>query len=85
MTLSDDDLVTNNLRYFSQLVGKYKLGYGIDLRFQCGYSWRFFYLGDMFILKRASLIQEFPSKSSEKQQFFDGDLSYREKKSRITR
>ena len=43
---SDDDLVTNNLRYFSQLVGDYKLGYGINLNFNVGKVGDSSYLGD---------------------------------------
>ena len=33
---SYDDLINNDLRYFSQLIGNYKLGYGIDLNFNVG-------------------------------------------------
>lgn len=75
---SNDDLVTNDLRYFSQLVGNYKLGYGIDLKFNVGKVGDSSYLGDYVY----SEDREFNSKISlrktvvEKQQFFDGDLSY---------
>ena len=57
---SDDDLASNNIRYFSQLVGNFQLGYGIDLNFNVGK------VGDpliweiMFTLKRVSSIQKFP-------------------------
>ncbi|MDC3002500.1 hypothetical protein OAZ20_00280 [Paracoccaceae bacterium] len=76
--LSDDDLVTNNLRYFSQLVGKYKLGYGIDLNFNVGTVGDSSYLGDYVYSEESEFNSEISLRKTivEKQQFFDGDLSY---------
>ena len=42
---SDDDLVNNDL-IFSQLVGNYQMGYGIDLNFNVGKVGDSSYLGD---------------------------------------
>ena len=75
---SDDDLIDNDLRYFSQLVGYFKLGYGIDLNFNVGKVGDQLYLGD-YVYSEES---EFNSKISlgkttvKKQQFFDGNLVY---------
>ena len=43
---SDDDLVNKELRYFSQFVGDFKLGYGVDLNFNLGKVGDQSYLGD---------------------------------------
>lgn len=76
--LSDDDLVKNDLRYFSQLVGSYKLGYGIDLNFNVGKVGDSSYLGDYVYSEESEFNSEISLKKTivEKQQFFDGDLSY---------
>ncbi len=76
--LSDDDLVRNDLRYFSQLVGSYKLGYGIDLNFNVGKVGDSSYLGDYVYSEESEFNSEISLKKTivEKQQFFDGDLSY---------
>ena len=43
---SDDDLMRNDLRYFSQLVGYFELGYGVDLNLNAGKVGDNSYLGD---------------------------------------
>ena len=75
---SDDDLVTDNLRYFSQLVGSYQLGYGIDLDFNLSKIGDSSYLGDYVYSEESELNSEISLKKTivHKQQFFDGDLSY---------
>ena len=55
-----DDLVNNDLRYFSQLVGNYQLGYGIDLTFNVGNVSDSSYLEITYILRIANSIQKFP-------------------------
>ena len=75
---SNDDLEVNKLRYFSKLVGNFKLSYGIDLNFDVGSVSDASYLGD-YVYADAS---EFDSEISigktivENDRFFDGDLSY---------
>ena len=80
--LSDDDLVANNLRYFSQLVGNYQLGYGIDLNFNVGKVGDSSYLGDYAYSEESEFNSEISLKKMivEKHQFFDGDLSYKREK-----
>ena len=80
--LSDDDLVANDLRYFSQLVGNYKLGYGVDLNFNVGTVGDTSYLGDYVYSEQSEFNSEISLKKTivEKQQFFDGDLSYQREK-----
>ena len=75
---SDDDLVNNDLRYFSQLVGNYQMGYGIDLNFNVGKVGDSSYLGDYVYSEESEFNSEISLKKTivEKQQFFDGDLSY---------
>lgn len=75
---SYDDLVNNDLRYFSQLVGNYKLGYGIDLNFNVGKVGDSSYLRDYVYSEESQFNSEISLKKTiaEKQQFFDGDLSY---------
>ena len=76
---SDDDLVNNDLRYFSQLVGNFQLGYGIDLNFNVlGKVGDTSYLGDYVYSKESEFNSEISLGKTivEKQQFFDGDLSY---------
>lgn len=75
---SDDDLVNNDLRYFSQLVGNYQIGYGIDLNFNVGKVGDSSYLGDYVYSEESEFNSEISLKKTfvEKQQFFDGDLSY---------
>ena len=80
---SDDDLVNNDLRYFSQLIGNFKLGYGVDLNFDIGKVGDTSYLGDYVYSEESEFNSEISLGKTivEKQQFFDGDLSYqREKK-----
>ena len=75
---SEDDLVNNDLRYFSQLVGNYELGYGIDLNFNVGKVGDASYLGDYVYSEDSEFNSEISLRKTivEKQQFFDGDLSY---------
>ena len=77
-SFSDDDLVNNDLRYFSQLVGNYKLGYGIDLNFDIGTVGDSSYLGDYVYSEESEFNSEISLKKTivQKQQFFYGDLSY---------
>ena len=79
---SDDDLVSNDLRYFSQLVGNLKLGYGINLNFNAGKVGDTSYLGDYVYSEESEFNSEISLGKTivEKQQFFDGDLSYNRKK-----
>ena len=75
---SDDDLINNDLRYFSQLVGNYQMGYGIDLNFNVGKVGDSSYLGDYVYSEESEFNSEISLRKTivEKQQFFDGDLSY---------
>ena len=75
---SYDDLVNNDLRYFSQLVGNYKLGYGIDFNFNVGKVGDSSYLGDYVYSEDSEFNSEISLRKTivEKQQFFDGDLNY---------
>ena len=75
---SDDDLVNNELRYFSQLVGNYQMGYGIDLNFNVGKVGDSSFLGDYVYSEESEFNSEISLKKTivEKRQFFDGDLSY---------
>ena len=79
---SDDDLVNKNLRYFSKLVGNYQLGYGIGLNFNVGNVSDSSYLGDYVYSEESEFNSEISLRktSVEKQQFFDGDLSYQREK-----
>ena len=80
--LSNDDLVTNGLRYFSQLEGNFKLGYGVELNFDIGKVGDSSYLGDYDYSEESEFNSEISLGKTivEKQQFFDGDLSYRKEK-----
>ena len=75
---SDDDLVKNDLRYFSQMVGNYQMGYGIDLNFNVGKVGDSSYLGDYVYSEESDFNSDISLKKVivEKDQFFDGDLSY---------
>ena len=75
---SYDDLVNNDLRYFSQLVGNYQLGYGVDLNFNVSNVSDSSYLGDYVYSEDSEFNSEISLKKTivMKQQFFDGDLSY---------
>ena len=75
---SEDDLVNNDLRYFSQLVGNYKLGYGIDLNFNLGKVGDTSYLGDYVYSEESAFNSEISLGKTivKTQQFFDGGLSY---------
>ena len=75
---SDDDLASNDIRYFSQMVGKYKLGYGVDLSFNVGKVGDSSYLGDYVYSEESEFDSEISLRKTivEKQQFFDADLSY---------
>ena len=69
---SDDDLMNNDLRYFSQLVGNYQLGYGIDLNFNVGKVGDASYLGDYVYSEESEFKSEISLRKTivEKQQFF---------------
>ena len=60
------------------MVGNYKLGYGIDLNFNVGKVGDSSYLGDYVYSEESEFNSEISLKKTivEKQQFFDGDLSY---------
>ena len=75
---SYDDLMGNDLRYFSQLTGRFKLGYGIGLNFDVGKVSDTSYLGDYVYSKESDFDSEISLGKTvvENQQFFDGELSY---------
>ena len=75
---SDDDLVNNDLRYFSQFVGNFRLGFGFDLNLNVGKVSDMSYLGDYVYSEDSEFNSEISLGNTvvEKQQFFDGDLSY---------
>ena len=75
---SRDDLKGNKLRYFSQLVGDFKLAYGIDLNFDVGSVSDTSYLGDYVYSDQSEFNSEISIGKTivETDQFFDGDLSY---------
>ena len=76
--ISDDDLMVNNLRYFSQLTGHFELGYGIDLNLNVGKVGDTSYLGDYVYSEESDFNSEISLGKTivEKQQFFDGNLTY---------
>jgi len=80
--LSNDKLKRSDLRYFSQLVGDFDLGYGVDLNFNAGKVSDTSYLGDYAYYEESDFDSEISLGKTviEKQQFFDGDLSYQRKK-----
>ena len=75
---SDDDLIGEDLRYFSQIVGNFKLAYGIDLNFNAGKVGDASYLGDYIYFDESDFDSEISLGKTvvDKQQFFDGGLSY---------
>ena len=75
---SNDDLERNKLRYFSQLVGNFKLAFGIDLNFDVGSVSDTSYLGDYVYSDQSEFDSEISIGKTivETDQFFDGDLSY---------
>ena len=74
---SDDELVNNALRYFSQLVGNFHLGYGLDLNFDIGKVGDTSYLGDYGYSDESDFNSEISlRKTIVEDQFFDGSLSY---------
>ena len=79
---SDDDLKVQDLRYFSQLIGQFKLGYGVDLNFNAGKVGDNSYLGDYAFSEESDFNSEISLGKTivEKKQFFDGDLSYMREK-----
>ena len=83
---SDDDLVSDDLRYFSQLIGNFRLGYGIDLKFNAGKVGDKSYLGDYVYSEDSDLNSEVSLGKTvvQKQQFFDGNLSYLREKDQGT-
>ena len=80
---SDDDLGYSDLRYFAQLIGNFKLGYGIDLNFDAGKVGDTSYLTDYVYSEESDFDSEISLGKTvvAGRQFFDGDLSYlRERK-----
>ena len=75
---SDDDLAGRDLRYFSQIVGHFDLGYGFDLNFNAGKVSDTSYLGDYVYNEESDLNSEISLGKTVvgKKQFFDGDLTY---------
>ena len=75
---SNDSLVRNELRYFSQIVGSFQLGYGIDLKFDIGKVGDTSYLGDYAYSEESDFNSEIVIGKTAvvKQQFFDGNLTY---------
>ena len=75
---SNDNLERNKLRYFSQLVGNFKLAYGIDLNFDVGSVSDTSYLGDYVYSDQSEFDSEISIGKTivETGQFFDADLSY---------
>ena len=71
-------MVNKELRYFSQFVGDFKLGYGVDLNFNLGKVGDQSYLGDYGYSEESEFNSEISLEKTivEKRQFFDGDLSY---------
>ena len=61
---STDDLVENELRYFSQLVGNFKLSYGIDLMLNVGKVGDTSYLGDYVYAEDSDFDSEISCKNS---------------------
>ena len=76
--ISDDDLVSKDLRYFSQFVGNFRLGFGTNLNLNVGKVSDTSYLGDYVYYEDSEFNSEISLGKTivEKQQFFDGDLSY---------
>lgn len=75
---SNDELLGDDLRYFSQAVGSFKLGYGINLNFNLGKVGDTSYLGDYAYSDDSDLDAQITVEKTiiENQQFFEGDLSY---------
>ena len=69
------------------MIGKFKLGYGIDLEFNVGKVGDTSYLGDYVYSDESEFSSEISLGKTVvgNKQFFDGDLSYKEKKSKIMR
>ena len=55
--LSNDELADDDLRYFSQMIGSFKLVYGLDLNFNAGVS-DTSYLGDYVYSEESDLNSE---------------------------
>ena len=72
---SNDDLMSDELRYFSQMVGSFKLGYGVDLNFNVGNVGDTSYLGDYVYSEESEFNSEISLGKTvvERQQFFDGE------------
>ena len=75
---SNDEISPNKLRYFSQAVGSFKVGYGVNLKFDLGKVGDNSYLGDYAYSEDSDLDATiaFEKIIVEKQQFFEGDLGY---------
>ena len=75
---SEDILNENDLRYFSQLIGSLKLGFGIDLNFNLGKASDNSYLGDYVYSDKSDFNSEISLGKTvvEKDQFFEGNLRY---------
>ena len=82
---SNDNLVNNNLRFFSQTIGKFRLGYGINLNFNAGKVSDTSYLGDYVYNEESDFNSEISLGKTivDKMQFFDGRLNYLRKKENI--
>ena len=76
--ISDDDLEGKDLRYFSQMIGNFKLGYGLGLNLNVGKVGDTSYLGDYVYSEYSDFNSEISlgKTAVEKNQFFDGELSY---------
>ena len=75
---SSDELIPTELRYFSQALGSFKLGYGVNLNFDVGKVGDTSYLGDYAYSDESELEAKITLDKTivGKQQFLEGDLSY---------
>ena len=79
---SSDDLINNELRYFSKARGSFQLQYGIDLNFDLGKVGDNSYLGDYVYSEESDFNSEISlsKKVVDKEQFFEGHLKYLKEK-----
>jgi len=82
---SDDDLASKDLRYFSKMVGYFKLGYGVDLNFDIGKVGDNSYLGDYAYYDESDFKSEISLGKVvvEREQFFEGYLRYLREKEKF--